>query len=954
MVFLKGFVFLLFYIGIAHPSNDVFIINQVDINCSGHFCDRVERVLESIEDTTNTKETLEERIRISIDSAYVSDLHYTLSVDQENYKTLHIDIKTFYRINSIASKTSIPIPLEARSNIYYVAGPYASTLLPDFIIEVRSRLSALGHINPSVSYEIVSRGDNSIDIALKLKSEGVLRIYSIDIKTDDEHNSREVREQIKGLRGSAWDEISIRSLVEDLNQSLRTRGFYSSAIILNTEEVMAKGVRAIALTVDLQLGEASRFTFRGNRVLSRSELMSSLSAALIEGTASVELISNEILSRYETLGLYGTQIEVRAERYLDRFSMPVINYYVDILEGEKKRISEIMFTGNFIVDDEKLLRLYYQKATPLAKSNFYDENYSKDLLNDLLIFYYKKGHIFAEIDLRADTGNPSGVILEYRIRERQRVDILDINLKGVPPKFHIVILEKLKNRKGAALNITELDADIRRIVSFLHSKGYFFARPTNTSPTEMLEYDNLRQFVTININIDSGNKVLYDGYVVRGLRKTKQVVVEREISLTQGTLITSELIDELRQSLLFLGLFASVQISPHIISSDGDKTYVQLVINLEEKDFGIVELAPGFRTDVGAKLSADVAYNNLFGMNRSISLRTEFNQRLDFGTLDQRRRDEEKRFPEFLLRSNYSEPYLFNTKFQFDFLTSYRRRRFYSFDADIFRFSPQISRRLGKHMTVSLGYQFENIRQFDATEPRDNDSFQIGSIIPTISVDFRDNNINPQSGAHFSLSYEYAAPGIGSLDKDDFRVHFYKIISRNSFYFTRGGITFATLLSLGHERNLARDFLFDDQGNPVIDENGVHLRRGFIPGIKVFRLDGIDGVRGFSDREINRLINGDDLGRTLVQNEASYINLKFEPRYIVNDFSMIGLFYDAGRVFVDNFRPLDLRSSVGLTYKILTPVGTLDFDYGVKLSRQRDGDLGRERFGRFHLSIGHF
>ena len=69
---------------------------------------------------------------------------------------------------------------------------------------------------------------------------------------------------------------------------------------------------------------------------------------------------------------------------------------------------------------------------------------------------------------------------------------------------------------------------------------------------------------------------------------------------------------------------------------------------------------------------------------------------------------------------------------------------------------------------------------------------------------------------------------------------------------------------------------------------------------------------------------------------------------------MWGVFFDAGRVFVDHFKPLDLRTSAGLTFKLLTPVGSLDFDYGIKLKRNMTPTADRESFGRFHLSIGYF
>ena len=69
---------------------------------------------------------------------------------------------------------------------------------------------------------------------------------------------------------------------------------------------------------------------------------------------------------------------------------------------------------------------------------------------------------------------------------------------------------------------------------------------------------------------------------------------------------------------------------------------------------------------------------------------------------------------------------------------------------------------------------------------------------------------------------------------------------------------------------------------------------------------------------------------------------------------MFGVFYDAGRVFVNEYDTNDLKSSVGITFKYLTPVGSLDFDYGIKLLRKNDDGDRFDSPGRLHVSIGFF
>ncbi len=119
-------------------------------------------------------------------------------------------------------------------------------------------------------------------------------------------------------------------------------------------------------------------------------------------------------------------------------------------------------------------------------------------------------------------------------------------------------------------------------------------------------------------------------------------------------------------------------------------------------------------------------------------------------------------------------------------------------------------------------------------------------------------------------------------------------------------------------------------------------------------MDGIDNVRGFGDDEINRLPIGLDIGELRIQDTVTFINYKFEPRYYFSDLVALGVFFDAAGIYVNHFTPLDVRTAVGLSAKLVTPVGSLDFDYGVKLRRQRYASGQRESFGRFHLSIGSF
>jgi outer membrane protein insertion porin family len=400
-------------------------------------------------------------------------------------------------------------------------------------------------------------------------------------------------------------------------------------------------------------------------------------------------------------------------------------------------------------------------------------------------------------------------------------------------------------------------------------------------------------------------------------------------------------------------LFVNVRVRP--LYHKGETSLTDVAVEVVERDYGLIEVAPGYRTDIGLKLSGTVSYMNIFGENVSTSLTGQINQRLDFQAFDERRRKEGKSLLEYNLTSQTTVPDVEESSVDYGLGVSVQRRRFFSFDADISRLSNTLSRDFGPRYSVSLRHQYESINQFDATEARDNGSFRIGALTPSLTADFRNTRINPTSGAWFNISNEFANPFFLSQKNDDLTINFYKLVSRNRFYVPFPNGTVAISLVGGLQENLSKDLRKDSSGNPVLDpETGEPLTEGYIPNIKVFRLTGLDIVRGFSDEEINRLPDGKDIGDDPVQNKAYMANFKLEPRYFINDSLMAGVFFDAGRVYVDSVDLSQLRQSVGVTFKVVTPVGTLDFDYGIKLLRKKDQDGNLEAPGRFHVSIGFF
>lgn len=763
------------------------------------------------------------------------------------------------------------------------------------------------------------------------------------------------------LIGKPWDILSFKIKMDQVGKELFLSGYFSSVI----KSELEGSESAVIAKLIIETGDRTNFRFEGNTVYTHQQLRTRLLDQIKNNFGKIDrgALGNFINEVYEEAGFYNTSVQSYQNEGKDLEGISVRNYFFIIDEGEKLKVSSLLYRGHFALSKHDLEELFKANATSLASAGYYDKAFFENYSDIIKKEYLSRGFVFAEVSKPRVVTNEEddSLTVEYAIAEKQQVVLRAISLNRIDPSLHAAVKSILVNKEGQPLNVVELENDLRKIIVYFQEQGYYFASIANLNGDSLLAYDKSFSFVDLNPDIILDRQICFNEAVVNGNVTTLTPVITREIDIAPGELITPAKLEKIRQRLSGLGLFSSLRTTPYMMYDGDDKSCAKtnLIIQVKEKDFGMGEIAPGFRTDLGYKFSTGISYNNINGMNRSASLRAETNLRSNLNGFDDRRRNENKKLLEYSLKASFLEPYLLHdflkTQLEFELGTSFQRKRFTSFDADIFRISPQISKTFNSNILTSIRYQFERINQFAATTEVNNDNFRIGGMTPSIALDLRDDPINPRKGSYFSLSSEWANQYFGSMKNEDLEVNYVKVISRNRHYIPLGNFTLAFSLAVGYEKNFAEDILIDPvTKQPLINANGVPRTRGYIPSIKVFRLDGYDEIRGYDEGEINRVRSGQSIGDIVVQKEAYFTAFKFEPRYNLTDSIQLGVFFDAGRVFVDDFQPFDLRTSVGAGLKFLTPVGSIDFDYGVKLQRRTYPDSRRDSVGRFHLSIGFF
>lgn len=812
----------------------------------------------------------------------------------------------------------------------------------------------------------ITKSENGVILNFNINTGASIVVKDVEVISEDNYVVEYVKSRLRKFKKKPWNLVEIKILLDALNRELFSRGYFFSNIKL-VETPSVDSLRV--LRVGLNLGMLYNFDFRGNKIISRGEFLNELKEFLLNNFEKVtpELIVKSIEKSYLDRGIYKTSVLFRQFDGKTKTGESFRNIYFDVSEGRKVPVRKLTIKGAQGISNKEVLEYYYENASTLASRKYLDEKYLKEFPSLMKRIYLKRGFLFIESSEPIITYSPdrSYCNVTFQINERQQSILHSIEIPGVSKQLYNKISKKLTNRAGRPLNIVNLEEDLNSALATVKEEGYYFARLNSSDPSSIIEHQNNYNRSKIFINIDLGKKTLFESVLSTGQVETLQKVINRELHLVKNDIVTPVKIQEIKERIIALGLFSQVKITPFVTNRDStDENYfVNLLIQVSEKDFGSGEVAPGYRTDIGFKVSAKIAYNNLLGLNHSASLKAQTNLRDNLNSLDARRKTKNRNLQEYLLRLNYTWPFAFPSRWkafhntELSISTSIEQRRLFSFDAKIQKGSVTLSKDITDKLSGSLKYQYERISQFDSSTIDNDGTFIIGGLTPALNLDLRERNssYSPNGGAFFGLSMEFANPMLGSLARDDLEINFWKIVSRNKFYYPLSrNWTLALSISSGIQKNLEKKVLLGTGGSPVQNENGINQTLGFIPSIKVFRLDGPDAVRGFATSEINRLENENDISQVRIQDRAYFSNIKFEPRYSLNDSVVIGPFFDAGRIYVNNFKPLELRTSAGLTLKFVTPAGTLDFDYGLKLKGRKLSDGGKEGFGRFHLSIGFF
>jgi len=602
----------------------------------------------------------------------------------------------------------------------------------------------------------------------------------------------------------------------------------------------------------------------------------------------------------QSLGYYFSKTEISMS---DNDNKTVdLTYLIDL--GEKSYISEILFLG-----DKKFKSGNLQNVIASEVNRFWKIISKKKFLNKerieldkrlLINFYKNKGFYNVKIEsntVNYSTKNDFQLVFNIDSGERFYFNNFIINLpESYDQKYFAKIQKRLNKSKGEFYSYKVLENILSEIEKIAFNENYEFVDATID--------ETIFQKNKINtvINLSESSKLYVKKINITGNSITIEDVLRNELIVDEGDPLNNILLKKSINNIRSLNIFKKVNTSIEDTANNSEK-----IINIDviEKATGEISAGAGAGTS-GVSTMFGVNENNFLGkgirLNSNLSIGSEQVKGL-FSVVN----------PNY---KNTDKDLIFSIE-----SSTLDRLKDYGYKSSRYGFS--------------LGTRFEHLDDFFITP-------KISSFNENLETSSTASNaLKKQKGNYFDTKFSYLI----DLDK------------RNETFQTTGGyrsrfnqtipvISESLTLINGYELNTYHEYLFDNvakttfyvsTANSIGDKDVKVSDRQYIPSSK---------LRGFEPGKVGPVDNGDFIGG----NYLTAFNLSSDLNILESfETTSFNIFLDIANVWgVDYSSDIDesnkIRSAVGISLDLFTPVGPLNFSLAQPIMKKNTDKTETFRF----------
>jgi outer membrane protein assembly factor BamA len=877
--------------------------------------------------------------------------------------------------------------------------PFGEKDLDRAASRVREALARRGYREARV--EPAQDGETEVDVDLRVVPGPPTRVAAVRL-TGDPGPAGRLAEGLATRPGAVLDEERLARDAHALRDRLWQAGHRRARVAVPS---VREGPGGAEVEIAVEAGPLVRFAFRGNDSLPTRDLRRALGIEADEPAdlPAVEGAAERIRAHYRARGYAAVRVDVGEVEAPGRVT---IVFFVD--EGRRYRVDSVRVEGLETlgesavsarlraaldaegglpevpaeVDRARLLALSVPGAeppasppAPLPPSETWDARAWDRAAERLVDEYRADGWLSAaylggSVWLDARTGRAEATM---RLREGPRTSVDSITFEGNTAFSLADLAKEARLTPGEPLSFERVEATRVALLRRYLSRGFAFARVE-----ARWETDPERRAAAVRYVIEEGPEVRIGRVLVTGNRRTREDLVRRTLTLSEGDVYSPGAIARSQATLLRLGVFRSVGL--RLQDPDAPDTTKDLAVELVERPWQTFAAGAGFSIANGPRAFAEYGRPNLLGRALELSARAKVNYPLarfrpDLADDEPRERIEGR--VEAGLRQPRPEDLPFPLAVRADVVGEILHRRAY--DLDRVSGVAGVDVELTSRVIGSLQYELEvdDITPGEtnvALSREDLERLRLGvgvttlqSLRPALSFDFRDNVVHPRSGWFASGAAELIRSigeegerVLGLLPGSETYTNLLKLSSTVSGYLPVGPALVLALSARG-----GRVLPLDD--------------RSVTPVPRRFFMGGATTMRGYAEdemvpedvrpalREAARWcassltgLGCTEAGRALVAGDAPvspggevFLLLKGELRIRLRPSLEAGLFADVGNLWLEPeaWDLFDLRVNLGAGLRFVTPIGPAALDVGFNVTPDK---FLNERIWAPHFAIGLF
>jgi len=581
------------------------------------------------------------------------------------------------------------------------------------------------------------------------------------------------------------------------------------------------------------------------------------------------------------------------------------------------KIAEISFTGNRFASAKKLRSIIKSK-----EKKPYDSRLTK--LDQVLLtnFYLRNG--FLKVFVSSDFSRKADKIyLDYNINEGKRYFLKSLKFEGNTIVSERELRRRIPQKLNKPYGSNLVSEGIVNIENYYMNHGKPYAEIEEL--TEAVD-DSL---INLTIRIRENQTVTITQIEITGLKSVREYVAKREIEIKRGEVYSREKIERSQRNLYSTGLFSLVNF--RLEHLDTLKSSAKFIVNLSEKKsrwvglrFGVAyeqEIIYGGTFDFGA----EAGHRNLFGTGRTVSANVIPSLSYDFLT-------RQIINPKNQYSFNYVEPWVGYTRTRGILKIAYFQvRPSRTANYNLLSTSFKITHDFPNLWSIESELAFQSI-ETDSLELLSETQGQdrIYSVSFDLIRDKRDNYLNTKQGYLMEFRNKFVYSNSFNLANNASQINrFIKVTALWNRYQPFPLVTKWTLASRV-------------RGGAIIGIN--KLTR--IPPTERFYVGGASSVRGYREQLVGPVVY--DQERIAAAVGGRYMILGNMELRIPLFWLFYGVFFvDGGNVWREfNHITASLKASSGAGLALMTPLGAIRFDYGLKWFPKAG-----ESKGEFHIGI---